>query len=100
MNNIREVLEAQFYGTAMKGFSTFQFDTDKANKFFDLAELAINKIFKENYKRLALDVIGEDEYSGQFASSDPRDERYMGRDDLRNDQRATLSNQLNNMKGE
>ncbi len=93
MSNIREVLEE------IVAPEHPWFDPKKA---VDEAELAINKIieaeFKENYKRLADELIGEDakeDYPGGVISIEMNTQN-----ELRQRQRSTLSNQLTNMKGE
>jgi hypothetical protein len=53
---------------------------------------------KSKLRTLIEEIIGEDEYSGQFITDDPRNERYMGRDDLRASQRAKLDKMFGNKR--
>ena len=96
MSNIREVLD-DLFSQAFNSGSAHQIPDE--TEMIDEAELAINKIFKENYKRLALDVIGEAE-PNKTKSEGMRMPRWVVRNVLRNEQTEKLMNQLNNMKGE
>jgi hypothetical protein len=63
------------------------------------AKDAIQAMFKENYKRLALELIGKHE-SGYRDGTGKRQSIQTARNNLRKEQDARLRKQLYNMKGE
>lgn len=63
------------------------------------AKKEIEQLFESEVEQRVLEIVGEDEYSGQFATSDPREEYYIGRDDLRAELRKKVAHlEPNNRK--
>ena len=88
---LNEILLRSYYrGKDGTGYSDFELRQDIRQ---------IQAKSKENYKRLALELIGDDDFEFRNGMG-RRQSKQVSRNEHRAEQRATLSNQLNNMKGE